>query len=49
MYSCVASHKINGEPKRICLDNGRWSETVPKCEGKSYKIHNSFFILKFNK
>uniref|UniRef100_A0A336K2F8 CSON012544 protein n=1 Tax=Culicoides sonorensis TaxID=179676 RepID=A0A336K2F8_CULSO len=32
LYSCTNSHKLNGIPKRTCLESGLWSDTTPKCE-----------------
>ncbi|XP_018565850.1 sushi, von Willebrand factor type A, EGF and pentraxin domain-containing protein 1 [Anoplophora glabripennis] len=31
-YSCVRSYRLNGVPKRICLENNQWSDSSPKCE-----------------
>ncbi|KAG5674431.1 hypothetical protein PVAND_004402 [Polypedilum vanderplanki] len=32
VYSCVNTHRLNGNPRRTCLDTGLWSDTAPKCE-----------------
>ncbi|KAJ8969501.1 hypothetical protein NQ314_001726, partial [Rhamnusium bicolor] len=31
-YSCVKNYRLNGVPKRICLENKQWSDSSPKCE-----------------
>ncbi|KAI4469517.1 complement component-related sushi domain-containing [Holotrichia oblita] len=32
MYSCVNNYRLNGVPKRTCLENKQWSDFAPKCE-----------------
>lgn len=32
IYSCSNSHRLNGNVKRTCLENGQWSDFAPKCE-----------------
>ncbi|XP_058805446.1 sushi, von Willebrand factor type A, EGF and pentraxin domain-containing protein 1 isoform X1 [Phymastichus coffea] len=31
-YSCSKNYRLNGSPRRYCLDNGVWSDASPKCE-----------------
>lgn len=33
-YQCNTGYKIQGESKRVCLDNGQWSGTEPICACK---------------
>lgn len=33
-YSCSRNHRLNGSPRRYCLDSGTWSDASPKCEGR---------------
>lgn len=32
MYSCISTHRLNGNSQRSCLENGFWSDYAPKCE-----------------
>ncbi|XP_074034332.1 CUB and Sushi multiple domains furrowed [Leptinotarsa decemlineata] len=31
-YSCNKNYRLNGVPKRICLESREWSDSEPKCE-----------------
>ncbi|XP_015517072.1 sushi, von Willebrand factor type A, EGF and pentraxin domain-containing protein 1 isoform X1 [Neodiprion lecontei] len=31
-YSCTPNYRLNGVPRRYCLDNGQWSDATPKCK-----------------
>ncbi|CAH1169570.1 unnamed protein product [Phaedon cochleariae] len=31
-YSCSKNFRLNGIPKRICLESRQWSDSAPKCE-----------------
>ncbi|XP_075158690.1 CUB and Sushi multiple domains furrowed [Haematobia irritans] len=31
-FSCSQSHKLNGVPKRTCMESGVWSDASPRCE-----------------
>ena len=31
VYSCNQNYRLEGEPKRVCSENGKWSGTPPQC------------------
>ena len=31
-YECINNYRINGLPRRLCLENGTWSGQAPVCE-----------------
>jgi Sushi repeat (SCR repeat) len=34
-FSCVRNYRlVGGAPRRICKEDGSWSGTTPRCEGK---------------
>lgn len=43
-YSCVRSYRLNGVPKRHCLENKQWSDSSPKCEGMQDVTLNFVFL-----
>lgn len=33
-YTCVKNYRLVGVTSRRCLENGQWSDELPRCEGK---------------
>jgi hypothetical protein len=45
LYECDKNFKIDGYERRMCLENGSWSHTAPKCHGMGRKISESTLMV----
>lgn len=43
-YRCSKNYRLNGVATRYCLDNGQWSDAMPKCDGKYTLLIRLLFI-----
>lgn len=49
MFSCSPTYRLNGVPKRMCLQSGVWSEESPRCEGiLTSSLSHTYTIVNFN-
>ena len=35
IYSCMDGYELNGSPIRVCIEDGKWNDMEPTCDGKS--------------
>lgn len=43
-YTCDTGYVLEGPTNRMCLENGNWSDVVPKCNGVFYCLFSSHLL-----
>lgn len=48
-FTCDTGYRLEGTANRMCLENGNWSDVVPKCNEMEFYIKLIIVFLTYKK
>ena len=48
-YTCDTGYRLEGPTNRMCLENGNWSDVVPKCNEVGFYVQLIIVLLTYKK